>query len=387
MSVTDEKMLALIDRVYRTVEAPELWSDVVRGIADHTQTPRGLVFTPYHGPDDGGLWFGHDLGTEELGEYINYYHQTDIWTLRAFARELPTDLVVNCDKLVSPEELDQTEFYNDFLRHIDIRGALSVMFGGERAPFPRVHVSVYRPTGSSRFGREAESVMTTLTPHLHRAIELGFRFAELRSRARGKLEALNHLELAVAALNQDATIAFMNRRAERILTANDGLSIRHRCIVAGNHHDNEQFWKLLRNTIGARSKGRISAGGSVAVSRPSGRRKYAVTVAPGAGIREVAGVPSAWALVFIADPERQPELPAERIYRLYGLTSAEAQLAIGLAMGQTLNEYAEVAELSMHTVRSTLKNVFAKTDTRRQAELVRLILTTCAGDAGLSDPD
>ena len=42
------------------------------------------------------------------------------------------------------------------------------------------------------------------------------------------------------------------------------------------------------------------------------------------------------------------------------------------------------AALSMHTVRSTLKQVFAKTETRRQAELVRLLLTTSAGDPALN---
>lgn len=102
--------------------------------------------------------------------------------------------------------------------------------------------------------------MSALTPHLHRALDLGHRFAALRHRARDGMEILN----------QDGSIAFMNQRAERILSAGDGLAIRHECIVAENHPDNEALWKLLRNTIGAQSKGKRSAGGSMAVRRPSG---------------------------------------------------------------------------------------------------------------------
>lgn len=389
MSRYHDQLLNLIDRIYTTVDSPERWPEVVGQIAAEAETPRGLLFTPHHGMDEGGLWHGHNLGTEELAPYIDYYHQTDIWTLRAFALDLPTDVAVNCDRLVAAGELDGSEFYNDYLKHVDIRGCVSVMFGGEPGSFPRVHLSVYRPVGSERFMPEAETLLNTLAPHVHRALDLGFRFAALRKRASDKLEALNRMDCAVAALNQDGSIAFMNRRAERILAAGDGLAIRHECIVADNHQDNEQLWKLLRNTIGARSKGIPAPGGAMAVSRPSGRRSYAITVAPGAGMPLIAGVPAAWALVFIADPAVHAELPAERIARLYGLTAAEAQLAVALATGQTLNEYAEAHALSMHTVRSALKQVFAKTATCRQAELVRLLLTHTAvpaDDAGPGPP-
>lgn len=380
MSLNHEQLLALIDRIYATVEAPSRWPEVVGEIARLTGNPRGLLFTPYHGMDDGGLWFSHNITIEELESYIDYYHQTDIWTQRALARGIPTSRPVNCDTLVGSNELDRSEFFNDYLKHIDIRGAFSVMFGGERASFPRVHLSVYRPVASEGFEAETGEVMNVLAPHLHRALELGFRFSALRTRARDELEALNHLDCAVAALDQDGTIGFMNQRAEQILAANDGLAIRHRCIIAANHQDNEGFWKLIRNTIGALSKGTRSPGGCIAVSRPSGRRSYAVTVAPGSGMPGIAGVPAAWALVFIADPTLHPELPVERIAGLYGMTAAEAQLAARLAAGQTLSHYAEACGLSMHTVRSTLKQVFAKTDTRRQAELVGLLLTISAAD-------
>jgi DNA-binding CsgD family transcriptional regulator len=379
-TTSSERVIDLIDHIYSTVEAPSHWPDTVARIARETGAPRGLLFTPHHGPDEGGLWHAYNLTPEELDDYVRYYHQTDLWTQRAFERRVPTELAVDCDRIVDPAELQRSEFYNDYLKGIDIQGCLGVMFEGGEGTFPRVHLSVYRPNGSDTFDPEAETIMQALAPHLHRALDLGFRFAALRSRDHGKLEALNHLDFGVAGLDQDGSIAFMNDQAERILAEQDGLHIRHGCIIADNHPDNEQLWTLLRNTIGAQSKATRSSGGWTAVSRPSGRRAYAVTVAPGVGIPTVAGIPAAWALVFISDPETNPELPAERLARLYGLTQAEAQLAAALASGVTLNEYAESNALSLHTVRWTLKQIYAKTGTRRQAELVRLMLTTVSTD-------
>ncbi len=373
--------------VYSTVDAPTRWPAVVAEIARQAGTPRGLLFTPFHREEEGGFWFDHNFGPGDIQAYIDYYYRTDLWNQCVFERGIPTNLPINCDTLVSAEELDRSEFYNDYLRHVDIRGAFSVMFAGEPGSFPRVHLSVYRPDKSERFEPGVEELMQRLTPHVHRALDLAFRFAALHDRRRDNLEALNRLDSAMAALGQDGAIVFMNQRAEQILSTNDGLSIRHQCIIAANTQDNESLWKLLRNTIGAQSKGKKSPGGSLTVSRPSGRRSYAVTVPPGAGLPSMAGVPAAWALVFIADPEHTARFPAARIARLYKLTSAEAHLAAALAAGQTLTEYAQDNELTMHTVRSALKQIFAKTDTHRQAELVRLLLATAAVDTDFATPD
>jgi DNA-binding CsgD family transcriptional regulator len=61
--------------------------------------------------------------------------------------------------------------------------------------------------------------------------------------------------------------------------------------------------------------------------------------------------------------------------RLYELTPTEAALAIDLASGRTLAQAAKAREVSVNTVRTHLRAVFQKTGTRRQSELVRLLLT------------
>jgi DNA-binding CsgD family transcriptional regulator len=60
---------------------------------------------------------------------------------------------------------------------------------------------------------------------------------------------------------------------------------------------------------------------------------------------------------------------------LYDLTPAETRLAVEMANGRDLDEISEHFGISKHTVRAQLKAVFQKTDTRRQAELVKLLLT------------
>jgi DNA-binding CsgD family transcriptional regulator len=56
------------------------------------------------------------------------------------------------------------------------------------------------------------------------------------------------------------------------------------------------------------------------------------------------------------------------------LTPAEAQIALGIADGETLAAIAEARGVSVSTARTQLKSVFAKTGTHRQAELVALLV-------------
>ena len=69
---------------------------------------------------------------------------------------------------------------------------------------------------------------------------------------------------------------------------------------------------------------------------------------------------------------------------LYQLTHAEAELVRLIAEGNSLEEVAAQRGVTMNTVRSQLKQVFSKTDTSRQGELVHLVLT---GIASIRDGD
>ncbi|MFZ5784085.1 MAG: helix-turn-helix transcriptional regulator [Pseudomonadota bacterium] len=63
---------------------------------------------------------------------------------------------------------------------------------------------------------------------------------------------------------------------------------------------------------------------------------------------------------------------------LYGLTPAEADLCECLKVGATLDQAAQMLAIRRSTAVSQLKSVFAKTDTGRQAELLRLLLDLAA---------
>ena len=84
------------------------------------------------------------------------------------------------------------------------------------------------------------------------------------------------------------------------------------------------------------------------------------------------------AVMFISDLSRRPEVSNRVLVDLFELTPTEAEVACALARGRRTSEIAADLSISTTTVAFHLRNVFEKTRTHRQADLIALILTALA---------
>ena len=66
--------------------------------------------------------------------------------------------------------------------------------------------------------------------------------------------------------------------------------------------------------------------------------------------------------------------PAVFLKERFELTPAEARLVLRLIVGELLRSAAQTLNIGYETARTTLKSVFHKTDTCRQAELVIVVI-------------
>jgi DNA-binding CsgD family transcriptional regulator len=80
-------------------------------------------------------------------------------------------------------------------------------------------------------------------------------------------------------------------------------------------------------------------------------------------------------MLIFRDPDMEPTPQWQIFARYFSLTPQEARLSLALADGVSINEYSESFCMSPHTARTHLKSIFAKTATRRQSDLLRLIFS------------
>jgi len=83
--------------------------------------------------------------------------------------------------------------------------------------------------------------------------------------------------------------------------------------------------------------------------------------------------PDGTCIVALLDRKNRSAANPGTLQRMFGLTSAETHLALRLAQGDAPLDIARSWRLSRTTIRSQLASLFAKTETKRQAELVALL--------------
>jgi DNA-binding CsgD family transcriptional regulator len=79
-------------------------------------------------------------------------------------------------------------------------------------------------------------------------------------------------------------------------------------------------------------------------------------------------------LLAVYEPGASTGLDPFLLQATFDLTPAEARVASLLVAGKSVKQVATDLAVSSSTVRTQLKNVFAKTGTHRQADLVRVLM-------------
>jgi DNA-binding CsgD family transcriptional regulator len=216
----------------------------------------------------------------------------------------------------------------------------------------------WRPTADDR------ALLELLSPHIRASLRLHQRVTSVRADARALVAAFDHLALGVVLMDSAGRVSFANRSADEILGVTKATRGAERLAA-------ERTRALAQLLVDRRS-----VRGSLVLRHPVDGRPLQVFVTPfdwPASYGE-AGTRYATA-VFMGDARRLSGDPLDVLRELYLLTPSEARLAFLLTTGRSVEESARELGIALSTARSVLKAVFAKTDTRRQSDLVRLLLT------------
>jgi DNA-binding CsgD family transcriptional regulator len=190
------------------------------------------------------------------------------------------------------------------------------------------------------------------------------------------LMVLDSLNAAAFTLSAKFTVLAMNRRGEALLAQGKGFSIDKNRLIAKGVGDVELKALLAR----------VSSTGSpesMAFAPNNELEVLHITASRIASDVDSAGEGGSKVLLLVTQPGYHRVATVLQLMQIFHLSPAEARLARAVAHGQDLETFALGHGVKMTTVRTQMASIHAKTHVRRQADLVRLILSVpCARDAG-----
>ena len=193
-------------------------------------------------------------------------------------------------------------------------------------------------------------------------------------------EALNLLSIALFIISSDHEVIWMNHRGKSLIDSRNGISLINNRLRGETTTQTREIDAVLERTTARRppaSRERVVLARPLA--RRSGSRPLRLVAVAVRDTDPAKGSHDPFSILYIVDDEAHRVGPPELLRALFGLTPTEARIATKVANGLSLAEIAGELRLGMGTVRWHVKRIMSRTETSRQAELVRMILLSPLG--------
>jgi DNA-binding CsgD family transcriptional regulator len=367
----DELTLGVIQSLYDAAMDEALWPHALQRLTDYTGSqaatfwtldssgePRLPILTIYN--------FDPDFMREYLAGMVP--HDPTV----QYLVQHPAEGIVHDGLVISEREKDRHHYYDWHGRHSETR--FRMVGQAHPAPGAQAGVALHRTQHAGRYESDDLERFSFVYAHLQRALAIGFRLGSLSALNQATVEVLDRNSAAIVLLDDQRRVVLANRAADALRTASDGAGLSSKGVVLARRQDQAKL-----NTLIAEALSDVTlpvSGGFMRASRPSGKRPYAILVAQVRGRYPALSTLRPAICILITDPEAKIPLPVDRLRSAFGLTSAEAKLAAVLGSGEDLRSAAAKLEITYGTARVRLADIFQKTQTRRQAELVQVLLAT-----------
>jgi DNA-binding CsgD family transcriptional regulator/PAS domain-containing protein len=365
--VSAQELSDTIGAIYDCALDPQQWPDACRKVAELCESTAGgiCVHNMRHTQNDQLFVFGYQ--PEFLQKLGTDYAQSPMAV---------ADIVANIGDVsalsMAPHELLESRFSRDVLQPFGLKDIIwfpALRTGGRMAS---MHAS--RGETAPNYQRHEISLFKLLAPHVCRVIAISDALDIRALRSEMLEKTFDALIAGVFLTASDGRVVYMNAAAERQIKTGNSIRIVNSRIAASD----PAARAALSNAIEKAARDDIDKDmreHSLAIPDVDGGSGYVATLLPlERGQRSAIMAPFAASVaVFTKDPDRAPLMPGEAFARLYRLTGAELRVLMALAQGLGATEAAGMLGISEPTVRSHLQHIFAKTDTPRQADLLRLL--------------
>jgi DNA-binding CsgD family transcriptional regulator/PAS domain-containing protein len=301
--------------------------------------------------------------------YIEKFGQLDPFAIAQFFFEI--EQPISLADIMPHSEFRKSRFYEEWVRPQHWIDAIAATL--ERSATTYAAFSVIRHENDDIVDDETRRRMRLIVPHVRRAVAIG-KVIDLHKVEAGALaDTLDGLAAAMFLVDAAGRIVHTNAAAHAMLGEGSVAHAAAGKFAAADAQADRALHDIFMNAeSGDAAVG--TRGIAVPLASRAGERYVAHVLPLTSGARRQAGVAyAAVAAVFVRKAALELPHPLETIATTFKLTPAEMRVLMMIVQLGGLQEVAPVLGISVATAKTHLQRIFAKTDTSRQADLVKLV--------------
>ncbi len=359
------QLVGLIDLFYEAAARPELWRNLLAELSEVFGAAGATICVGPVSQNTPKIWSPSLDEAIDIGLRTGWLPHQNARIPRQFEAFRQGHDVVTDSMIFSPWELDHLPFNAEFIASVKARSFASMRLAGEGDS--TVILEIERFIGAAPFSAREIEALRLLVPHARQAGQLALRLAAMQME--GLIDAVSAFDCGAILLDSRGRVLTSNSNAEAMLGPE--IFVRGARLTASNTDCDAELQRLIGTVTGRAPRHETKPVAAIRIPR-LGAGDLLVHAAPLA--RSASELfERASAIVMIDDLGVQTTPTARLLRHFFGLTNAEAAIAAAIASGRELDEISRTRGVSLGTLRNQLESIFAKTGTRRQAELVVLL--------------
>lgn len=360
----------LLDRVYQGATESPPWRGLLQHLCElcRCQAVTFVLRMPRLG--ESGVLVSCNADKRYEKRYLTHFsHCTPF-------RALPLGLPRRLDELLPRDELVASDYYQLLLKPAATEHLLGMNLPGN-AGAPSL-LTLSRTRKQENFGELEREMLAGLAEHLGRALGIFQRFQDVAGQSAVFSDALDHLGIGAVILNREGQFLGGNRTALDLLQELGLPRFDADRLTGLLGARAERFKSMVQRCISAFEHQDVSVCEMMAVPAEGRRPSLHLLARPSVQRSAIENSSTPAVCIFVSLPGRVAVPSAEMVRELFGFSRAESAVVCLLLGGRTAKEIAFDLNVSLSTVRTHIKSVFAKAGVGRQSELVASVLRSIA---------
>jgi len=367
----EDRLLDLIGGVYETAADIRRWPRVLKALAGELGAENGVLFLVDRVTGAFNSWSSSPIDRKLMQALHEDFGLADF--TKKVSADAPMRTILTRQSFISDREFGKSALFRDVLSHANVwhvMGEVAMRAGNTVAV-----IGFVRPRRARAFDDTNFATYRRLSPHIERAVRLHRAIARLDMQRNEAAEVLDRLPLGVILVDVGGRVITMNHSASELAKRADGLRVDGSGVFrAEGAKERARLADMIARAANSEPGPGAQKARAMKIPRPSQKPPLLILVAPliGKGPRQGR---RATAVLYVRDPEALQMTSAAVLAEIYGLTASEAKVVQSLIQGKRLEDMAREFKVSINTLRTHLKSIFRKTDTKRQSDLLSLVLS------------
>jgi DNA-binding CsgD family transcriptional regulator len=369
--MVDPKLFsALTDDIYGAILDKSRWLDVLRQTTQFVGAQAGVLLwrSEVSGAAD-PVYYSFGIESRYAESYVEHA-KLDPLMVAMFSREIGD--VASATELVPRSVFVESRFYKDWA--LPQGWARSVHVNLDKSPTSFVYLSLWRSGTGGSVGWPAMDRLRLLASHLRRAV-LVRKFIDRHTAEAATLgDTLDGIGPGLFFVNADAHILEANANGRAMLEQGTLVRAHGGRLVPADRDAEQGLTEILCGFESGNAASSVRPA-SVLLSTRAGEPFVAHVVPLIEGVRRSTGSSAYTAVAAVFVQRASFELPSSReiIGKSYKLTPTELRVLLAIVEVGGVPKVSEAMGITVSTVKTHLRRLFAKTGTDRQADLVKLV--------------